>query len=145
MPADTMDVAHVIQLAIAPVFLLSSLGTFMAVLSTRLGRIVDRSRLLVTRLETTEDDVRRTALRAELTLGHHRRRIVNFAITAATVAALLICVLIAAAFVGSLLGWAINSVVAVLFVLAMGAYISSLLSFLREVLLASRAAELDRH
>ncbi len=145
MPADTMDVAHVIQLAIAPVFLLSSLGTFMAVLSTRLGRIVDRSRLLITRLESTQEDARRANLTTELTLGHHRRRLVNFAITAATMAALLICLLIAVAFIGSLLGWATNSVVAVLFVLAMGAYITSLLAFLREVLLASRVAELDRH
>jgi hypothetical protein len=140
-----MDVAHVIQLAIAPVFLLSSLGTFMAVLSTRLGRIVDRSRLLHTRLEGANEEARRSSLTAELTLGHHRRRIVNFAITAATVAALLICLLIAVAFIGSLLGWATNSVVAVLFVLAMAAYITSLVAFLREVLLASQAAELDRH
>lgn len=145
MAPDTLDITHVIQLAIAPVFLLSSLGTFLAVLSTRLGRIVDRSRLLITRLETAQEDERRTAISAELTLGRHRRRIVNFAITAATVAALLICLLIAVAFFGALLGWATNSVVAVLFVLAMGAYISSLVSFLREVLLASRAAALDHH
>ncbi len=48
MPVES--IAHTIQLSIAPVFLLTALGTFMAVLSTRLGRIVDRARILGDRL-----------------------------------------------------------------------------------------------
>ena len=46
-------VAHTIQLSVAPVFLLTALGTFLAVLSTRLGRIVDRARVLGERAGTT--------------------------------------------------------------------------------------------
>src|SRR5581483_7716102 len=44
------DVAHVIQLAIAPVFLLTAVGTVLNVLANRLGRTVDRRRVLVAAL-----------------------------------------------------------------------------------------------
>ena len=40
------DITHTIQLAVAPVFLLSALGTTLSVLTTRLSRIIDRARLL---------------------------------------------------------------------------------------------------
>ena len=43
------DITHTIQLAVAPVFLLSALGTVLSVLATRLGRIIDRARLLEAR------------------------------------------------------------------------------------------------
>jgi Protein of unknown function (DUF2721) len=45
MPADHLqDITHTIQLAVAPVFLLTALGTTLGVLASRLGRIVDRAR-----------------------------------------------------------------------------------------------------
>jgi hypothetical protein len=53
------DVAHVIQVAVAPVFLLSGICGMLSVLVTRLGRIVDRSRTLDERLETAADPVKR--------------------------------------------------------------------------------------
>jgi hypothetical protein len=39
-------VAHAIQLAVAPVFLLSGIGAILAVMTNRLGRIIDRARVL---------------------------------------------------------------------------------------------------
>jgi hypothetical protein len=53
------DVAHVIQVAVAPVFLLSGICGMLSVLGTRLGPIVDRSRTLDERLETAADPVKR--------------------------------------------------------------------------------------
>ena len=97
MSPDTplTTVAHVIQLAVAPVFLLSSLGTFLGVLSTRLGRIVDRARVL------EESRPPSDKVNYELGVLARRRRLVNRAITFGTVAALFVCVLIGAAFIGS--------------------------------------------
>jgi hypothetical protein len=48
------EIAHVIQLSIAPVFLLTGVGTLLNVLSGRLARIIDRARVLEQRLETPE-------------------------------------------------------------------------------------------
>ncbi len=141
---ETVDIAHTIQLAIAPVFLLSSIGTFLTVLSTRLGRIVDRSRVLGARRKTAPDE-EWPRIDLETRWLAQRRRTVNQAIGAATVAALLVCLLIAVAFLGSLVNVPTNSVLAVLFVVAMAAYVFSLVAFLREVIVASRAVEHEHH
>ena len=100
------DIARTIQLAVAPVFLLSALGTILGVLTTRLGRIVDRSRVLADRLGGLPEAAQ-GPIREEMELLAVRRRIVNLAITSGTVAALLVCLLIASAFVGFMLraGW----------------------------------------
>lgn len=135
MPPQLSDVAHVIQLSVAPVFLLTSVGTFLAVLSTRLGRIVDRGRALDARAATLPPS-EIEPLRQELRLLAKRRHLVNLAITAGVCSAIFVCALIACAFVGSLLGVAIATLLAILFVAAMVAFVSALLLFLREILLA---------
>jgi hypothetical protein len=144
MSSPTTDIAHVIQMAIAPVFLLSSLGTILGVLSTRLGRIVDRTRVLLGLLDVA-DEARKVKVQTELKLLVSRRATINLSITFATVAALLVCVLIAVAFMGSLVDVNTGAVVAGLFVLAMVAFISSLLFFLREVLVASGTTHTEFH
>src|SRR6266496_6642956 len=44
------DIARAIQLAVAPVFLLTAIGTLITALNNRLGRAVDRRRILQERL-----------------------------------------------------------------------------------------------
>ncbi len=139
-----LDITHVIQLAIAPVFLLSSLGTILGVFSTRLGRIVDRTRVLVERRERNPGDTL-PRLEEELRVLMRRRVLVNLAIGAGTVAALLVCLLIAVAFLGSLAELRTGSTLATLFILAMVAYIGALVAFLREVLLATGHVHLEFH
>ena len=138
------DVPHVIQLAIAPVFLLSANGTILSVLSARLGRIVDRMRVLIDRREGAAEE-RAKKLEAELLLLVRRRAIINQAITGVTVAALLVCVLIGAAFVGSLVDANTGVLIAALFVLAMVAFITGLVAFLREVMVASGSTHVEFH
>ncbi len=132
------SVARVIQLAIAPVFLLTALGTMLGVFSTRLGRIVDRFRVLTDRLPAAPPELQ-DPIRAELTNLRKRRRVVNVAITFATGAALLVCVLIAIAFTSTIVGWDSSRAIAGLFVAAMLAFIGALLAYLSEVSLAVRA------
>jgi hypothetical protein len=136
------SVAHVIQLSVAPVFLLTSLGTILAVLSTRLGRIVDRARVLGDRLPPLAPP-QAAAVNAELHLLARRRHLVNMAITSGVCAALFVCILIASAFVGSILGVNTSNLVALLFVAAMGAIVTALLCFLREVLLAVASVRIE--
>src|SRR5690349_15644390 len=95
-------VAHTIQLSVAPVFLLTALGTFLGVLSTRLGRIVDRARVVADRL-VAASATGKPRLQSEMNLLRRRRHLVNMAITAGVSSALLVCTIISSLFVGSIL------------------------------------------
>ena len=81
------DITHVIQLAVAPVFLLTAIATLISALNMRLGRIVDRRRVLLERLRQADDQV--ADARWELGLLSRRVRIIYFAILAAVAAATL--------------------------------------------------------
>jgi hypothetical protein len=129
------DITHTIQLAVAPVFLLTALGTTLAVLVTRLGRIVDRARRVEARLRDEQGHLR-TASMEELRRLEWRVRLIHVALTLGTAAALLVCLLIAVAFVGYLLGVRVGIVMAVLFIAAMTAYVGALVCFLREIFAA---------
>ena len=130
-------VAHVIQLSVAPVFLLSGIGAMLAVMTNRLARIIDRARVLEGRLDesTPEAAVR---LREDLATLAHRARLIGPAITLCTTTALLICMVIAVLFLSAFLHFDAGVVVAALFILAMLAFFFGLLWFLREIFVATR-------
>src|SRR5262245_8617981 len=119
------DIAHVIQLAIAPVFLLSAVGTLLIVLTNRLGRTVDRRRVLVVRLPKLDEATTDTA-HGELAYLERRVGLIYTAIVLAVSCALLICILIAVAFVDAFVRLELGRVIAVFFVLAVMALIGSL-------------------
>ncbi len=135
------DIARVIELAIAPVFLLTGIGTLIVVLTNRLGRAVDRSRVLEDRLPSLQISETTTA-RSELHLLARRIRLVYLAISLAVLSALFVCLLIACAFAGAFVATDLTRLVAALFVLAMLALIGSLVVFLREIFLAVMSARL---
>ena len=139
MPPETpiSAIAHVIQLAIAPVFLITGVCTLLNVLANRLGRIVDRARVLEAKLQAPEE-ARRAQMEAELKRLCRRARMVNLAITCSTVSALLTCVMISTLFTGTFVPANLAKVITVLFVAAMLALFLALLAFLREVIIASR-------
>ena len=128
------DIGHVIQLAVAPVFLLTAVGTLLAVLTSRLGRAIDRRRVLVAALPGLEAAIVVEA-NGELGFIERRVRLIYAAISLAVLCALLICLLIALAFVDAFVLINLSAVVAALFVLAMLALIGSLSVFLREIFL----------
>jgi MFS family permease len=128
------DISHVIQLAIAPVFLLTAVGTLLNVLAGRLGRAVDRRRVLSAAVAGMDSQEEKLA-RDELTFVARRVKIIYTAIAFAVSSALLICLIIAIAFIDALTSMDLSRVVAILFVLAMLGLIGSLLLFLREIYL----------
>ena len=135
METHIADITRAIQLAVAPVFLLTAIGTLITALNNRLGRAVDRRRVVQERLgDATADDA--AEARRELARLAQRSRLIYFAILAAVAAALLVCLVVALAFVGALLSVEISKIVAVLFILSMCALIVSLALFLREIFLA---------
>jgi hypothetical protein len=138
------DIVHVIQLAVAPVFLLSGVGVTISVLISRLARIIDRARLLEDRLPGAAAD-QQARIHEELTSLSGRARMVNVALTLSTTCALLVCVVIALLFVGSVLGVDLGGVIALLFVAAMLAMVGGLSIFLREIFIGTASLRIGKH
>ena len=129
------EIAHLIQLSIAPVFLLTGVGTLLNVLSGRLARIIDRARVLEQRLETPEPP-HATAIVNELRVLERRGKLIYNAIKLSTTSALLVCFVIVALFTSSILHYSTRPIVTGLFVAAMLTLIVGLTLFLREVYFA---------
>ena len=138
-PDHVTDVARLIQLAVAPVFLLTAVGTIIGVLSTRLGRAVDRSRLLEDRLRQLQPEGQKAA-REELGILSRRVRLVYAAMVLSVICALFVGLLIAVAFVDAFINIDLAKFIGLLFIGAMIAFIFSLLIFLREIFLAVTSA-----
>jgi hypothetical protein len=137
----TGDVAHAIQLALAPVFLLTGIAGILNVMAGRLGRIIDRGRALTeTPLATLFGDA--DALQASLEMLEHRRHLASHAITACTFGALLVCTTIAALFVEVLMHVELGFLVGGLFTAATLAVVAGLAYFLREVHLATQTVRI---
>jgi hypothetical protein len=131
------DITHTIQLAVAPVFLLTAVSTTLSVFTLRLSRIVDRARRVEAMLVVATPG-RLDATRAELGILRARAGLIHLALTFGTGAAIMVCLVIAVAFVGYLLGAHVGVGLAILFILALGAYVVALLCYLREVFMAIR-------
>ncbi|HUL02785.1 MAG TPA: DUF2721 domain-containing protein [Gemmatimonadales bacterium] len=129
-------VAHTIQLAVAPVFLLSGVGGMLAVLTSRLARVVDRSRGLQTQLPATAPEAV-AGIHEQLHTMARRANLISHAIAYCTVTALLVCAVIVVLFVGAFVQFDASVPVALLFVAAMIALFIGLLSFLREIFIAT--------
>jgi len=137
------DISQVIQLAVAPVFLLAGIGAFINAFANRLARTFDRSR----RLEEQFDDAgpeKLTALKSDLATLRKRAQLAYIGIALGTLAALLVCVLIAVAFTGYFFGIVIRDLLAGLFLAAMLSLIGGLVSFLREISIAVKGLSIGR-
>jgi len=139
------DITRIIQLAVAPVFLLTAIGTILSALNNRLGRIVDRRRVLDDRLRKELPEGQQPAQEDlyELELLARRIRLIYHAIVLAIVCALFICLLVAGAFLGVFVTVDIARLIGTLFILAMFALIGSLWMLLREVFLAVKGGRHD--
>ena len=135
MEPHVSDIVPIIQLVVAPVFLLTAVGTLIGALNMRLGRAVDRRRVLEEKLAALATDEAGTA-RDELAQIGRRIHNVYLAILFAVLSALFVCLMIAGAFIGAMVSAELTRTIAALFVVAMLAMIVSLLLFLREIFLA---------
>ena len=135
MDAQITDVSLVIQLAVAPVFLLTAIATLINAMNTRLGRVVDRSRIVRERIRQSVTPEQKSEHEAELRILIQRSRLVYLGILYSVLAALLVCLVIAGAFIGALNAVDLDKNVAVIFILAMSSMVISLGMFLREVYL----------
>jgi hypothetical protein len=136
--SQVVAVGHVIQLAVAPVFLLTGVSGLLGVLTNRLARIIDRARHLEERLERV-DATHQERMHGELRLLSQRARLINTAVSLCTMCALLICGVIVALFVGAFLVTDVSVPIGLIFTAAMLALFIGLVSFLREIYVATRS------
>lgn len=132
---EVSTIAHVIELAIAPVFLITGIGALLAVMSNRLARIIDRAR----QIEGKWPDLIQTQkldAKAELSTLESRAKLASFAINFCAFAALLVCLLIATLFIDAFIGTNLRWFVGGLFVLSMFSLSGGIVCFLREVHIA---------
>lgn len=130
---DIHSVSEAIRDAVAPVFLLTGIGSILGVLIGRLGRSIDRARLINDM--ATE---KRQSLKTELQIIVKRIKWLRRAIGLATLAALCVCVSIVTMFISVETGFKMPHLVLMSFILSMCSVISALMCFLREIYLTSR-------
>ena len=134
------DIAHAIQLSLAPVFLLTAIGGMLNVMAGRLARIIDRGRRLTD--ETDAANPVPAQLAIELGSLELRRHLASSAITACTSAALLTCLVIVSLFLEVLMELRLKWLIGGLFMVATLALVVGLSYFLREVHLATRTVRI---
>jgi phosphoglycerol transferase MdoB-like AlkP superfamily enzyme len=137
-----MDVAHVIQSALAPVFLISGVGVMLGVLTNRLARIVDRAR--VWENEAEREAQRSADLQERLQVLARRARYISSAITMCAISALLVALVVVALFANAFLAVQLSALIAILFVAAMLALTGAFLAFLIEVRIATAALRIGQ-
>lgn len=136
---DLSTVTHGIQLAVAPVFLLTAVSGMIAAVAGRLARIIDRARFLETRLDGGDVEVGRAAnMYRELGELRHRGWLVNSCLALLTFCAMLIGLTIILLFLGETAEVPTLKIATICFLSGIVCFLSALVCFLAETLLATR-------
>jgi MFS family permease len=141
---DLRNLAQIIQLAIAPVFLLAGLGSFLDVCAGRLARIVDRARKLEPRILESRGEEHDRLIR-EIRMLDRRTQVVNRAIFSTVLAAVLISLVVILLFAAFLTGVRFGNAIALLFIAAMLATASGFAIFLHETRLGTKSVRIGSH
>jgi hypothetical protein len=136
LDANVFDITRTIQLAVAPVFLLTAIGTIINALAGRLARAVDRRRMLEEGGDPVAEE-RQEERQSELFYLQRRIQLVLWSMAFSVLSALLVCILIGTAFVGAFISLDLSRPVALLFFAAVLALTVGLVLFMREVFLAA--------
>jgi hypothetical protein len=154
LATQNVDIAHLIQVALTPIFLISAIGVTLNVLTSRLARIVDRARAMekeaLREQALREPGQREVAQRVEqaspgrdihktLRVLERRARYINAAITLITISALFIALVVVMLFVNAFLRWDLSAFIACMFIMSMLALAAALLAFLIEVRIATNS------
>jgi hypothetical protein len=123
--SNAFEITRIVTSAVAPVFLLSGIGTFILIMSNRLQRITARVRFLAGRDEDDAD--------AQRQLLSRRGRLIHRGITLLTLGGQLVCAIVIVIFLDFFTNWAVEELVAALFIGTMLCLAAALSCLLREV------------
>ena len=141
---DLDTVTHGIQLAVAPVFLLTAVAAMIGTVAGRLARIIDRARVLEDRIDAAPESDPMTHAFNELKQLRLRGALVNACIALLTGCAIFIGLTIVALFLGETTEIQIFRVATILFLAGVVLFLLALLGFLTETLIATRVLKFGR-
>ena len=144
MDATVTDLAHTIQIVVAPILMLTGIAGFLNVMSGRLGRIVDRARIMERRVHTIKNPEFLEQSENELKNLWRRIKLINRSIGLCTASALFVCAVVVFLFLGDLWSFNASSLIISLFIIALLLLIFALLTFLKEVQLATRNLQIGK-
>ena len=136
------DLVPVLQVAVGPVILVSGVGLLLLTMTNRLARVIDRSRLLYRELRDSPGADRLTTL-AQLRTLDERARLLQRAITLASVSVLLAALLVIVLFLTAIFRWEDPWLIGLLFIACMLSLIGSLLAFIRDLNRSLEALRLE--
>jgi hypothetical protein len=142
---QTENVAHLIQLALGPVFLISGVGITLSMLTARLSRIVDRARTLEDRRDETSEKEKLKRIDRDLRVILRRARYINSAIALCTTSALLTALVVTLLFASEFTPMGVGGVIAIMFVASMVCLSTAFLLFLIEVRIATNTLRIGVH
>jgi hypothetical protein len=131
-----------IQLAITPVILITGLGSLMLTMTNRLGRIVDRTRILAGQAQAAKDDSRRH-VEAQLRILYRRAKFVRKAVIFNTLGMFTSGLLVVVIFVSALAGVEAAPLILTLFMAAIACLLTALGFFLSDINLTLKALGLE--
>ena len=144
MDASVNDLAQTIQIVVAPIFMLTGIAGFLNVMSGRLGRIVDRARIMERRVHTIKNPAFLEQSENELKNLWRRIKLINRSIGLCTASALFVCAVVVFLFLGDFWTFNLSELIVTLFIVALFLLIFALLTFLKEVQLATRTLQIGK-
>jgi hypothetical protein len=142
LATETAELVPVLQTAIGPVVMISGVGLLLLTMTNRLGRVVDRSRILAHQVREARDEAK-PPIRAQLRILRHRAELIRRSIALAAFCVLFAAILIISLFVTALSNVDVPWLVAALFILSMASLIASMVYFIRDVNRALVATKLE--
>ncbi len=143
MPLDSLQqVLPDLRDAVGPVILISGVGLLLLTMTNRLGRAIDRARILKHELQAASE-AGRPRIQAQINILYRRAKIIRFSILSAVFSALLAALLMVTVFVCALLGWGLAWFAVVTFVTCLLALSVSLIAFLADINLSLKALKLE--
>lgn len=143
MAAMTLEsLAPVIQLAVGPAILISGVGMLLMGMNNRIGRVIDRARV-VAQMRRTADDSTRPRYQAQSDILWRRAQLMRMAMSQAAAGALFAAALVICLFVEALLDLDAVWIPVALFIGCMASIILSLTTLIRDINLSLHALKLD--
>lgn len=140
------DVLPIIQLAITPVILMSGIGAVLLSMTQRMGRIVDRARILSGSLRVEKDPEERAHIASQVRTMFRRAKLMRFAMTMATLSVFFSGSLVVVIFVSALVRLELATLILALFVVSVTFLLTAMGTFVRDLYLSLHAlgSEVDR-
>jgi hypothetical protein len=143
MPSTSLtELIPVLQIATAPVILISGVGLLLLSLTNRFGRAVDRTRQIHREMrEAAAPD--RPQLANQVEVFYRRARLIQLSIVLGALSALFAAMLILALFLTALMKWELAAVISLIFICSLSSLVACLVTFIMDIRLSLKALKVE--